>query len=129
MMPQTLILIRGIPGSGKTTLAESLSKALNFCHYEADQYFLSGRGEYIFESRYLKLAHRRCFLNTKEALEAGYSVIVSNTFTRKWEMEPYRNLAASLDIQVSVLICNNEFQNIHGVPAKKVQQMKERFEL
>ena len=128
-MLQTLILIRGIPGSGKTTLAKSFARALNFCHYEADQYFLSGQGEYVFEPKYLELAHRRCFLNTKEALEAGHSVIVSNTFTRKWEMEPYKNLAASLGVQVSVLICNNEFQNIHGVPEAKVQQMKERFEL
>lgn len=44
-------------------------------------------------------------------------------------MGPYQKLADSLGIQLSIIICNNEFQNTHGVPAEKVKQMKERFEL
>jgi tRNA uridine 5-carbamoylmethylation protein Kti12 len=44
---KTLILLRGLPGSGKTTLAKSLVTK-DYCHKEADMYFVDEFGNYKF---------------------------------------------------------------------------------
>ena len=55
-------------------------------------------------------------------------VYVSNTFTRVWEMQKYIDLANHHNAELVVYRCTGNFDNVHGVPSDKVQQMKERFE-
>ena len=55
-----LIIIRGLPGAGKSTLAKSLG-GINI---EADQYFMVD-GEYKFDSSKIKLAHNYCQSQTQ----------------------------------------------------------------
>jgi hypothetical protein len=56
---------------------------------------------------------------------------VSNTFTQEWEMENYYELAKQYDYQVFSLVVENRHGGIneHGVPADKLEQMKNRFEI
>jgi hypothetical protein len=58
-------------------------------------------------------------------------IVVSNTFTQEWEMEPYFLLAKSWGYRVFCLIVENrhEGKNEHGVPEEKLQIMKDRFEI
>ena len=58
-------------------------------------------------------------------------LIVSNTFTQEWEMKPYFDLAESYGYRVYSLIVENRHGGIneHGVPAEKLEQMKNRFEV
>ena len=51
-----LILLRGLPGAGKSTLAKMMSDS----HYEADMYFTNDEGEYHFDPLKLKQAHQWC---------------------------------------------------------------------
>ena len=44
-MEKILYIVRGIPGSGKSTFA----KTLGGIHIEADQYFVDGDGNYNFD--------------------------------------------------------------------------------
>jgi hypothetical protein len=61
-------------------------------------------------------------------MQNGQDVAVSNTFIRQWEIEPYRQLAAKYDYNVVIKTMNGNYQNVHGVPQSKVEQMRQNFE-
>jgi tRNA uridine 5-carbamoylmethylation protein Kti12 len=130
-MMKNLILVRGTPGSGKTTLARNLCNLLDNVmarHYEADMYFEDAQGNYNFDAERLVLAHGWCLRKTREALEENRTVIVSNTFTTKRELKPYFNLAKEFFIVPVVYLAQNQFPNVHNVPAEKLQKMRDRFQ-
>jgi predicted kinase len=122
-----LILLRGLPGSGKSTFANLLGGI----HVEADQYFMQD-GEYKFDASKLKQAHNWCKLRVEHSMEDGADKItVSNTFTQEWEMDAYFELAEKYGYQTSCLIVENRHdgKNIHGCPDDKIEQMRNRFEI
>jgi len=124
-----LILLRGLPGSGKSTVAKLFDKAL---HFEADMYFLDADGNYQFDASKIKNAHNWCRHSVMDAMKEGHPiVVVSNTFTQEWEMEVYYLLAEELGYRVTSMIVENrhEGKNIHGCPDDKIEQMKTRFEI
>jgi len=117
-----LYLVRGVPGSGKTTYAKTLGVA---DHYEADMWFENNGG---YDPAKIKLAHEWCQRNAVEAMKAGRPCVVSNTFTRLWEMEPYKQAASRFGYEVREVIMRGEWPNTHGVPEDKVRAMRDRFE-
>ena len=127
----TLYLIRGIPGSGKTTLAINL--CMNMKHptvlLEADKYFINTSGVYEFNPSKLSEAHNYCYSCAMENLIEGRDVIVSNTSTTEKEVQRYQQLAEELGVNFVSLIVENRHggKNVHGVPEDKIQQMKNRF--
>jgi predicted kinase len=127
---KTLILIRGLPGSGKSTLARAMREACAAtAHWEADMYF-TDNGKYTFDPAKLEQAHRWCQDAVSECL-GSYTfdtVIVSNTFTQRWEMLPYFDMAHKYDAQVVILECKNQYGSIHGIPDVTFQRMKDRWE-
>jgi phenolic acid decarboxylase len=58
-------------------------------------------------------------------------VVVSNTFTQEWEMEPYYKMAKKYGYQVHSFIVENRHGGVneHNVPEDKLQQMKDRFQV
>lgn len=130
-MSKQLILIRGIPGSGKSTLAKKLVHELPcnvVLNIEADAFFIDNQGDYKFDPTRIKSAHTWCQVETEHALKKGASVIVSNTFTQLWEMQPYFEIAEKHGVKVVVYLCQGNFKNIHGVPDETIRKMKNRFE-
>ena len=127
-MEKSLFLLRGLPGAGKSTLA----KVIGGLYYEADMFFLDVNGEYKFDPAKLRDAHNWCRHQVMDAMKQEYpKVIVANTFTQEWEMEPYRLLAEELGYTVFTLIVENRHdgKNIHGCPDEKVEMMRNRFEI
>jgi hypothetical protein len=58
-------------------------------------------------------------------------IVVSNTFTQEWEMQPYFDMAAKHGYRVVSLIVENRHgnQSIHSVPPETIEKMKNRFEI
>lgn len=126
-----LFLLRGLPGSGKSTLARSLSDSLTG-HIEADMYFMVD-GKYEFDPTALRRAHEWCQNQVEQWMgpHGLDEIIVSNTFTQEWEMEAYYKLAEKYGYRVYSIIVENRHGGVneHGVPADKLEQMKNRFEI
>lgn len=120
MSMNKLILIRGIPGSGKSTLAKTYK---GYEHLEADMFFYH-EGQYLFNPMFLSIAHKWCLDTTAKMLKAGKSVVVSNTFIRKADMEPYINLGYPIEI----IEAKGNYKTVHNVPEEKIQFMKDMYE-
>lgn len=132
-----LYIIRGLPGSGKSTFAKNLigthlaAGDLAF-HFEADMYFLDADGNYVFDATKLKDAHSMCFDAVKSAMMMNANAIaVSNTFTREWEFNNYVKLAKENAYMVTTLVVENRHGGVneHNVPEDVLKDMKSRFEL
>lgn len=122
-----LYLIRGLPGSGKSTMASHLRRSLPAKHFEADMYFIKN-GKYIFDRKLLFAAHQWCLQETRKALESNFNVVVSNTFTTFKEIEPYVELAKELKVMFNVICMENTFQSVHNVPEETIERMRNRWE-
>jgi predicted kinase len=121
----SLVLIRGLPGSGKSTIAKNLIGW--YWHVETDQFWMVD-GEYKFDMSRIKEAHQWCQDKTKSMLNMGQSVVVSNTFTTAFELLPYFDIAKEFGIKPQVLLAQGQFGNIHNVPDEVLAKMAARFE-
>jgi len=128
MKKLSLILIGGIPGSGKSTVA----RKFNLPIFEADQYFVTvdkfGDSNYKFDSFAIKDAHESCYNNVKNCLMNYVSCVVANTFIKRWEIERYFDLKLletyiKAEINIKFYRCINNFGSIHNVPDYIVKRM------
>jgi tRNA uridine 5-carbamoylmethylation protein Kti12 len=138
----TLYIIRGLPGTGKSTLGKTLAGKQSFA---ADDHFMVD-GEYKFDPSKLGEAHNQCARNVKNALLDGeaairsgvtsFSVAVCNTFSCRWEYEPYIEMAKELGVRYFVInLFDNDTpletlfeRNVHGVPRHVFKSMYDRWE-
>lgn len=130
-MKPNLVLIRGNSGAGKSTLAKKLCNVYStteIFHLEADRYFMDTDDNYHYNPKFIGAAHEWCQNSTKRLLEQGNSVVVSNTFTTIRELRPYFEIALEFGILPSVILMQNDYGNIHDVPAEVIAKMKNRFQ-
>ena len=147
-MMNTLVLVRGLPGSGKSTIAksfvthpsvENIKMLTNdfgdtwyqvkpTVHLEADMFYTDHEGKYTFSADLLPHAHKWCSNTARIFMNAGYNVIVSNTFTTLKEMKPYLEHAELIGMPIRVIRMENNFGSIHNVPEETIQRMRDRFQ-
>lgn len=88
-----LIIVFGLPGTGKTTFATELAKELTIVHLNTDmiRHKLGKSAQYDTQTK--SLIYREMLMLTELQLKKGNSVIVDGTFYKKSLREQYENLA------------------------------------
>jgi hypothetical protein len=135
-MTKILTIVRGLPGSGKSTFANFVWNDYAIC--EADKFFYDKEGNYNFDASKLKQAHEWCRNEVETRMKDNQNnpqyypeIVVSNTFTQEWEMQAYFDLAEKYEYKVFSVIVENRHcnKNIHGVPDDTLKRMKDRFQI
>lgn len=141
-----VIILCGLPGSGKSSYIdrEYPNKVNVIC--EADQYFMQG-DKYVFDKSKIGLAHEFCFSKFMRAIStgrasvsdwSGYEIVdidnlvVANTNTQLHEISPYVTVAKYYghSFEIVKLECSVETslkRNIHNVPEATIRDMAERL--
>jgi predicted kinase len=125
-----LIIVRGIPGCGKSTLAEyiALSKDAVIC--TADDFFMKD-GVYKWNPAQIGFAHSWCKKKAEKAMSEGKDVILANTSTKESEFKPYMVLANKFGYMTFSIIVENRHggKNVHDVPYETIVKMTDRFQV
>jgi predicted kinase len=101
MTEARLILICGLPGSGKTTLAKQLAPKLRAVRFCPDEWKHELDIDYYDEQRRVRLEARLWALG-QELLGLGQSVILENGFWAREERDELRLAARELGVPVEL---------------------------
>jgi len=142
---RTLIILRGLPGSGKSHYVDDLwdahiwSEKIYRC--SADDYFTcdwqhNNTKFYKFDPSLLGEAHAWCRAQADTVMSLNIdTVIIDNTNTQKWEYAPYLEMAEAYAYRTKIVMIGNlddielyAKRNTHGVPLTAIKKMAERFE-
>ena len=146
-----LILVRGVSGAGKSTIGEMLGEDTLSTRILStdDLFYIDGKYEFkkIMDEDpdMLRKNHQAIIAKVEQYMKDyewqiieddwSYSpvdrIVVCNTFTQMWEMEPYFDLAISYDWRIHTIIVENRHgsDSIHDVPADVIKSQRERFEV
>lgn len=117
-----LVLVMGLPGSGKTDIAKKLASKKGLIHIEADQFFIDNdTGEYRFDHSLLETAHKWCLAETKRCLGEGQRVVVANTFGTTKSRKSYFKLGHQFAVHTST----GQYKSIHDLSHDIVERMRE----
>lgn len=128
-----LIIMRGIPGCGKSTMLKALQPDV----VGSADFFFEKTGEYIFDGSKLPEAHNECWETVTKAILAGVKIVaVDNTNTQRWEYQRYIDFAEARGYVVNIVdlfdggFTDEELaaRNTHGVPLEAIRRMRARYE-
>ena len=131
-MLKALIILRGLPGSGKTNLAALLSESGKYPVFSIDDYFTDADGHYTFRFEDNHKAYAFCESRTQDAMLHGIEkIFVDNVFSLEWEMEPYFKLASEYAYLVHVVTVENRHHSVnsHGVSDEQIKRMADKYQV
>ena len=131
-----LTILRGLPGSGKSTYTPRL-EAAGAVVASADRfpglYTYNADGSVSIDVNKLDEAHGASYKTAIEAMQSGQDCVVDNTNLTIEEVGPYVAIAQAFraDCAIVTLECNPEIafkRQTHGVPREAFDGMVERME-
>lgn len=142
-MSKQLILMRGLPGSGKSHLAGQLLKSflddgISAIIVSADDFHYGHSDQYDYKVKAAPFAHKKCQGDAAWHMNTGTQVIiVDNTNITISDMLPYFELASIYDYAIMLLESQASWawdvnecttRNEHQVPRETIQSMHDRFQ-
>ena len=133
-MNKTVIILRGAPGSGKSTWVENYfgydcDESVLCESVSADTYRYDNFGDYIYKPEDNKKCHDLCFKEFCTLVSLQYDLLcVDNTNIKKNEYQRYVKYAQEHSYQVYQKVFTGDYSNIHGVPDDVIQRMRDTFE-
>ncbi len=129
----SVMILRGLPGSGKSFQAKKLNRNHGSKIFSADDFFMHG-GEYRYVPEDIGMAHTECFRRALYAMteDTGQQIIIDNTNTRNVEIAPYVALAQAyrLEFYIHTIWIDPivAFQRQrHNVPLKTILRMHQNL--
>ena len=127
----TVVVMRGLPGSGKSLLAWKLARLFKDSGVvSADDAFITKEGVYQFDPKELQRAHQACFYNFLLGVQKDkyFLNVVDNTNIRTLEASPYMLAGSSHDYQTILVTIDCPVvvalsRNTHQVPETVIRQM------
>lgn len=123
------IVVRGLPGSGKSTFASLIAGKDSIV--AADD-FLYVDGKYVFTPERLKEAQRLALAKFIELVKAGEPLIVYTGVSPDLvDVRPYEMLAKEKGYSITYLVVENRHgkTSIHDVPSSVVKMMRSVFKI
>lgn len=132
-----LIIMRGCPGSFKSTVAKHIQKSRQDCYIcSTDDYFMVD-GVYKYNQNKIREYHQLNQNDCYNKLYSGKTVIVDNTNTTFREFLIYIKFACKFELDYCFLepvgpgcktLDTLTERNTHNVPRETIKKMLERFE-
>lgn len=130
-----LIIMRGLPGSGKSSKAKTLG--IGGVVYSTDDFF-DVDGKYMFDPTKLKEYHEKNQHRTELAMRKGVTpIVIDNTNIMADHMKPYVKLGDMYGYKISIEYPETDWawdadqlasKNTHGVPKNSIQRMLDNFQ-
>jgi predicted kinase len=106
-----LIIMRGIPGSGKSTVAQGLADKLDARVFSTDDYwYREDPMVYKWDADKIGEAHQWNQDRTESAMKVGYDVIIDNTNLDQYAADPYIKLAKQYGYRISVVTVDTDIK-------------------
>ena len=123
-----LVIVRGLPGSGKTYLAQQ--DYPGHLLLEGDQYYMTDTNKYEFGEGMLKSSSEYVKMMLATALSTGIkSVVITTTSPDGKRALEYASIAKGFGHKTKFVWIDfengNTNQNRHGLPASVIEKMKE----
>ena len=132
---KVMYIMRGLPGSGKSTKAEHLGQG--GVVLASDDFFMVN-GEYVWDERAISYAHSWNIRRAKEAIEKGISpIVIDNTNIKGEYARPYVEMAKEAGYEIRIAEPDTPWKfdvdelarrNTHRVPRDKIQKMVDSWE-
>jgi uridine kinase len=120
---KTVIIVRGISGSGKSTFANIVAEPKVVC--TADDYF-EQNGQYNFDPSKLGEAHKQSMNKFDQALVNPNikNIVVANTNVKPRDYKYYADKANQAGVRVIYVVLEkrHDNENVHSVPSEVLQR-------
>jgi predicted kinase len=129
--PPLVILLRGAPGSGKSTWAAHYKAkwASEAWVISATDYFRDHAGIVQFRSPWLSQSHLWCRNALYWLCQLRIPrIVIDNTHVHLWEYKEAAFIARAHHYRVFQHVCTGTWQNVNNVPDQLVRKMRAEFE-